>query len=101
MDSHQLTTRPNNLPGCKAFVDKLTADFLQGFCVGQVSALALMMKARGTAGEGGPCIPPGVTVGQEVRVVVRYIENQPNRMHEDFRALALAAFWEAWPCRTK
>jgi len=34
-----------------------------------------------------------------VRVVVRYIEQRPGRMHENFLRLANEALTEAWPCR--
>jgi hypothetical protein len=34
-----------------------------------------------------------------VRVAVAYIERRPQRMHEDFRMLAVEAFHEAWPCK--
>jgi Rap1a immunity proteins len=44
------------------------------------------------------CRPQGVTTGQMVRVVVAYIERRPERMHEDFRRLAIEAWHEAWPC---
>src|SRR6266550_2415689 len=44
-------------------------------------------------------IPRDVTYEQMVRVVIRYIEARPNRMHEPFRSLALEAIVGAWPCR--
>jgi hypothetical protein len=44
------------------------------------------------------CRPQGVTIGQMVGVVVGYIERRPERMHEDFRGLAIEAWHEAWPC---
>ncbi len=42
---------------------------------------------------------PNTTVGQEVRVVVAYIDARPARMHEPFIALALEALQKAWPCK--
>jgi len=45
------------------------------------------------------CPPQNVTTGHTVRVVIAYIERRPERMHEDFRGLALEAIHEAWPCR--
>jgi hypothetical protein len=45
----------------------------------------------------GVCVPVGVTEGQAARVVVAYIEARPERMHEDFRLLALEAMQSAWP----
>jgi hypothetical protein len=81
--------------GCRDFVNKTDPDFLSGICVGIVSALAAL-EPRTT----GVCIPEEVTVGQEVRVVFTYIDiRRSNRLHEDFRKLALEALREAWPCR--
>jgi hypothetical protein len=37
--------------------------------------------------------------GQAVGVVVRYIDQRPERMHEKFMTLALEALQQAWPCR--
>ena len=36
---------------------------------------------------------------QTVRVVVQYIDSRPERMHEDFKKLALEAMKAAWPCK--
>jgi hypothetical protein len=48
-----------------------------------------MGTAKGTT---GVCIPAGeVTVNQQVRVVVAYIDARPNRLHEDFRILSGSA----------
>jgi hypothetical protein len=44
-------------------------------------------------------IPDKVTLSQEVRVVIAYIEARPARMHEDFDSLAHEALQAAWPCR--
>jgi hypothetical protein len=104
------------LPACKAFLDqRSTPDpLVQGICAGMVQAIAFMAEntdigATALSGEGRMraikerwrCadIPTGVTVGQEVRVVISYIEARPKRMHEPFRALALEALLDAWPCR--
>jgi hypothetical protein len=76
--------------------------FLRGFCMGTVStvagaATALERAAKGTT---GVCIPAGeVTVNQQVRVVVAYIDARPKRLHEDFRVLALEALKDARPCK--
>jgi hypothetical protein len=76
------------MTGCRAFIAESNSDlFLQGVCVGVVTGVA------------GFCPPPAVTVGQEVRTVAAYIDARSNRLHEDFRVLALEALKDAWPCR--
>jgi hypothetical protein len=44
------------------------------------------------------CFPPGVTVGQAQSVVVKYLQDNPQRRHENAFALAFWAFADAWPC---
>ena len=45
------------------------------------------------------CLPPSVTNFQAVRVVVKYIDARPERLHENFKALAGEALRAVWPCR--
>jgi len=72
-------------PYCQEFVNSTNRDlFLQGVC------------ARSRF---GICAPKEATVGQAVRVVVAYIDQRPERMHESFRQLAIEALQQAWPCR--
>ena len=40
-----------------------------------------------------------VTFARKARVAVTHIEARPERMHEDFRALAVEAMQKAWPCK--
>jgi Rap1a immunity proteins len=44
------------------------------------------------------CAPDGWTLQQSVRVIVKYIEDRPARMHEPFVRLAGEALRAAWPC---
>jgi hypothetical protein len=43
--------------------------------------------------------PKGVTTQQAARVVVRYVENHPERLHEPLIWLAMRAMHDAWPCK--
>jgi hypothetical protein len=85
------------LPRCKAFLANeyvtLSATFEQGRCTGLVEGLKYV--------DSRSCAPKGVTLGQTVRVVVAYIERRPQRMHENFKELALEALREAWPCNSR
>jgi hypothetical protein len=45
------------------------------------------------------CVPRTVTNNQAVRVVVKYIDDRPARLHENFKALAEEALMAAWPCK--
>ena len=46
----------------------------------------------------GACNPDGATVGETLRVIVSYVDQRPERVHERFEDLALEAILEAWPC---
>jgi Rap1a immunity proteins len=73
-----------------------TLDVQQGACLGIIRALSYV--ARSLPPDLSSCAPQSVIVGQVMRVVVTYIERRPERMHEDFRYLAIEALHEAWPC---
>ena len=89
--------------GCKAFAEgQATRDLqllqLGNVCAGVVHGLAYVGKILPT--EIQSCAPPTSDARQLARVVVRYIEARPQRMHEDFRNLTLEAFRNAWPCKS-
>jgi hypothetical protein len=44
------------------------------------------------------CAPDGVTIGQTVRVVVKYLHDHPERLHESRLALTLDSLKAAFPC---
>ena len=44
------------------------------------------------------CPPRGVTLGQKIRVAVRYIDERPARQHEAFETLVSEALRAAWRC---
>jgi len=81
------------LPYCKAYVEEqpgLPAKMLSmGVCAGIVAGIFFAEECKA---------PDGVTFGQQVRIVVNYIEAGPKRMHESFYQLAYEALREAWPC---
>jgi hypothetical protein len=89
------------MPGCQQLLkppkDPDPVDFVRsGHCAGLIEGLTYAAYASGGS---ETCRPPSiVTDAQLVRVVLAYIEHRPQRMHEDFRKLALEALHEAWPC---
>ena len=81
----------NVMPGCRSLVSNSNKDsFFQGVCAGTVDAAAIFVK--------GICLPEHVIIDQAVRVVVKYIDAQPERQHELFADLAAEALSAAWPC---
>jgi hypothetical protein len=79
-----------------AMVKAATTAYYEGICMGQIEGLAFV--AHLLPAQYNSCRPQGVVNAQVMRVVLRYIENKPARLHENFRQLALEAMHEAWPC---
>ena len=81
---NQNTATGNRLLGpCRDYANdqvKPVEQQLAGFCAGTVDAL--MPVGRLFAPGTGFCIPNGVTRGQLVRVLVGFIERNPQRLHE-------------------
>jgi len=71
------------MTGCRSFIARsgdLGTAFASGLCAGKVEAVAVF--------DSGICFPSEATVGQMIRVVVRYIDLRPARLHENFMILA-------------
>jgi len=86
------------LPACRAFIaDNAPSDidgvFQAGRCIGLMQGLGYPSRLFGV------CPPDEVTLAQRARAAVTYVEARPERMHEDFRALAVEAMQKAWPCK--
>src|SRR5262249_11249540 len=86
------------LPACTAFIrDRAPGDvdgvFAAGRCIGLMQGLGFASRLLGA------CPPDEVTVAQRARVAVTYVEARPGRIHGGFRALAVEAMREAWPCK--
>jgi hypothetical protein len=47
------------------------------------------------------CVPrnKGITAGQTFQIVLKYLENHPEHLHENFTALAIEGLKTAWPCQ--
>ncbi len=88
--------------GCKAFAQgqpttNAQLAMLGNFCSGVLHGLAGVSQYV-TPPEWHSCTPPNSDAAQLARVVIRFLDEHPERMHEDFRRLALEAFHQAWPC---
>jgi hypothetical protein len=100
---YESTSANDMVPLCKKFLapregeDTLRPAWGQGACLGSITSL--LFVAQYFPPHLKTCPPKGVTNGQSVRVALAYIERRPQRMHEDFRNLAIEAWHEAWPCK--
>jgi hypothetical protein len=89
----------NVMVGCRASVlppSEIPDEkhFEAGYCLGLISGvndlLAVMKKA---------CAPRNVTKGQMTRVVVKFIDDQPQLQHGSFTALVIGALMKTFPCK--
>jgi hypothetical protein len=45
------------------------------------------------------CFPSGITNGQGMRIVFKYLQDHPDRLHEQGSDLAFLAYKTAYPCK--
>ena len=81
-----------------------------GWCFGWVSAALELTKAYNEWSDFTKqkptllqfCLPDsGIPVIQAVRVVVKYLKEHPEQLHEDGMGLTVAALIDSFPCRRK
>ena len=78
------------MPGCRDAINSIMREpYLNGLCVGIVRAMYHSDSVLGF------CVPDRSTVGQAVRVIVAYVDQRPERMHEHFEVLVLEALRRA------
>jgi hypothetical protein len=81
------------LPYCR---DGGPDPYMRGFCVGMIETVWIYEAAHKRV-----CAPDRVNRGQARAVVVKYLENHPERLHEDIHLLAQEALQTAWPRKPK
>lgn len=85
-------------------------EFDAGLCYGFLLGLGDMSFLYFTAGDGITlkdgrhlptrlyCLPDGATVGQGARIVVKFLQEYPEKLHEAGALLAVRTLKEAFPC---
>jgi Rap1a immunity proteins len=84
------------------------ASFCTGFVMGVndgTTAGIVMLKSfkslsdiQGSMEDVSICLPEGVTAGQELRVLLKYIRAHPEQAHLPTAGLVLVAEYDAFPC---
>lgn len=84
-------------------VENINAGFCIGYIAGMKDGLLMGMYAakeqrvRGL----GVCIPElGIENSQAVRIVMKYLNDHSNKLHEPDLTLVVKAFQEAYPCKS-
>jgi hypothetical protein len=89
--------------GCRLFAsdtrvptDKIEA-IKVGECRGAIDATFMLRRALDQSIRF--CPPPrGVTLRQNAKIVVKYLDDHPEQMNDDFTLLVVRAFNQLWPC---
>jgi hypothetical protein len=66
------------------------------YCVGMVKGVSDELILNGWA-----CMPSEVTIGQQIRVVHKYLQEHPTELQEIDTVLTHRALVRAWPCNRK
>lgn len=72
-------------------------DVWDGECGGTIATLTFLSNALPEGFK--TCPPKGHTKEQAARVVVSFMQNNPQLLNEPFRILAMTALSQAWPCK--
>ena len=85
---------------CQLLIEGKFADFdnarSAGSCEGMVET-AMVFSPNLPAGVRG-CPPAQGSILESAKVLLRYLDQNPDRLNEPGITLALAAFRDAWPC---
>lgn len=96
-NSQDVTSGNRLAEGCISALDKekrteykdyLLTGFCQGIAVG-------VFDSRKTLSF---CPPSKIQLGQLIKVVSKYLDNNPDKLHLQASVLAELSFIEAWPC---
>ena len=85
-----------NNSAAKPFEDGITT----GLCIGYMAGVKETASGWHQATEKQPyCIPEAAESDQLIRVVVKFLENNPAQLHYSAATLVQTAFAEAFPCK--
>ena len=82
---------------CKEALVSKNTDAMHGVCLGAISAILYLSDFLDPRIKF--CKPATVTAAQGISIAVRYMENHPELLHQDFQLLSVLGFMEAWPCK--
>ena len=72
----------------------------EGYCIGFIDTLVYMQTLLTVAHNVDPsfCVPDGYSNEQGIRVLVKYLTNHPEKLHQPYVMLSMLALMEAFPC---
>ncbi len=93
---NDLLRRCKGQPSEEAFCRAFIMGILRGYNIGVEMATPRSQEPRWTI-----CIPANVTVSQSRDVVVRHLEQNPERRHREAGFLSVVALMESFPCPSR
>jgi Rap1a immunity proteins len=72
--------------------------YLSGFLDGY-TVTEFIDQSRNNFSSSPMCLPDGITAEQGVRIVVKWLTDHPERLHESQRILVMTALVQAFPCK--
>ena len=87
---------------CSAELDNIENAMRKIQCVGYLQGmLDGVQLVFGLTPESKFFCPPvsGMSADQQLRIVIKYLENNPETLHQSARVLVLSAYTQAFPCK--
>jgi hypothetical protein len=76
--------------------------FLAGMCLGHANTAWFFLPWLASLSQkSATCIPDGVSVGQYIEVINKFMRDHPEERHRDFNDTMDLAAAEAWPCSSE
>jgi hypothetical protein len=106
-----LTITAAMLSGNSAFADYYSGNKLLEYCnpdsSGRDICIGYVAGIRGATDtlniweniDSGICVPKEISLGQSIKVVVKYLEANPGKLHLSASSNVLNAFIDAFPCK--
>ena len=103
-DGNKLLERCKNHGTEDTYTPNAVGALNEGMCIGYISGIkdALRMAAveADKSGSIGVCFPEGgIPNGEAVLVVIKWLKDHPEKLHEPAIALTVKAFQKAFPCK--
>lgn len=90
LDAQQVADNQKDL----TYSSAVNTGFCIGFSQGVQNTLQFFPK------EAGICFPKdGIAAGQSMRIILKYLQDNPSQLHQKDTVLAVIAFKKAYPCR--
>ena len=76
-----------------------------GYCIGLIDGLVTfnyvyeaVLEREGNSTMVQMCLPQRISTRQSAEIIVKYLQDNPNRLHQSGQALAAQALVTAYPC---